>query len=188
MQFCWEDCEETDQQSRRNSIHTSTALFLFPCIFSCLREPGFVCCVLQGWISSFFQVPIQTSAVWGGSCKPPEFLFFCFWNSENSYFYSLFTSPIVSLWARRIRQCLSWLTAQYKQWREFSNSPKSKIFTILWSASRRIKRGKKSFKGLGYLNTIHFNGSLTSKLLRYTLTIAPYMHALLGSEIIKERK
>lgn len=117
MQFCRENCEETDQQSRRNSIHMATALFLSPCIFSHLREPGFVCRVLQGWVSSFFQVPTQTSAVWGGSCKPPEFLFFCFWNAENSYFYSLFTSPIVSLWARRIRWRFNWLTAQYEQWR-----------------------------------------------------------------------
>lgn len=36
--------EGTDQQLRRNGMHISAALLLFPCIFSHLREPGFVCC------------------------------------------------------------------------------------------------------------------------------------------------
>lgn len=103
MQVCREDCVETVQRSKRNSVHLSTALLHFPWIFSHLREPGFVCCVLQGPVSAFFQVPIQTSAVWGGSGKPPE-TSLLLWSSENlGFFYSVFISPIVSLWARGIR-------------------------------------------------------------------------------------
>lgn len=78
-----------------------------------------VCSLLfQVWISSFLGVPMQTVVAWDTACRTPEFLLFHFRNFYNSFFNSLFTSPIVSLWGRKIRQCLSWLTAQYEQWRD----------------------------------------------------------------------
>lgn len=98
MWICRENCKEKDQQSRRNSIYISQQ----HCFFSHLREPHLFAVFCRAGFHSF-QVPIQTWAVWGGSCKAPVFLFFCFWHSQRSYFYSLFISPIVSLWARRIR-------------------------------------------------------------------------------------
>lgn len=120
MLFYWEDCEEQKQQPRRNSVCISRTLFFETIsmhIFTFKRTC--VCSLLfQVWISSFLGVPMQTVVAWDTACRTPEFLLFHFRNFYNSFFNSLFTSPIVSLWGRKIRQCLSWLTAQYEQWRD----------------------------------------------------------------------
>lgn len=130
--------EGTEQQLRRNGMHFSAALLLFPCIFSHLRQPGFVCCFASlafifspGPYTSFSCLRwmlkkvsfLQLSILW-------KFMFFIYYshlplfNSEQEELGSAFTD---------------WLHSRTVK-REFSNSPKSKLLIILWNESWRINQ------------------------------------------------
>lgn len=69
--FYWEDCEERNQQARRNSVcATRTLLFenISMHIFTFKRTC--VCSLfLQVWISPFLGVPMQIVVAWDGACK-----------------------------------------------------------------------------------------------------------------------
>lgn len=190
MLFYWEDCEERNQKPRRSSVCISSTLFFFETIsvhtFTFKRTC--VCSMfLQVLIFSFLGVSMQTLVAWDRACKTPDFLLFHFWNFYNSFFNSLFTSPIVSLWGRKIRQCLSWLTAQYEQWRDSFPTIQSLKSVILRSESWKINQWEEIFYRMWLLYCCSLQWMSDLQAPQITLRIAPYFHALLGSEITKER-
>lgn len=158
------------------SVHTFT--FKRTCVCSLF---------LQVRIFSFLGVSMQTLVAWDRACKTPDFLLFHFWNFYNSFFNSLFTSPIVSLWGRKIRQCLSWLTAQYEQWRDSFPTIQSLKSVILRSESWKINQWEEIFYRMWLLYCCSLQWMSDLQAPQITLRTAPYFHALLGSEITKER-
>lgn len=131
--------EGTDQQLSRNGMHISAALLLFPGILSHLRGPGFVCCFAR--LAFIFSSGPYTSF----SCLR--------WVLKKCSFCSL-ASKILKIYGFIYYSPLPLFNSEQEElgsaladWphsravkREFSNSPKPKIFIILWSESWRINQ------------------------------------------------
>lgn len=170
-------------------MYLKYTVFLKPflCIHSHLREPVFVHCFCKSGFSLFWEFQCKH---WLLETEPAKLqTFFCSTSEIFTilFFNSLFTSPIVSLWGRKIRQCLSWLTAQYEQWRDSFPTIQSLKSVILRSESWKINQWEEIFYRMWLLYCCSLQWMSDLQAPQITLRIAPYFHALLGSEITKER-